>query len=171
MKKLMIGIQLLHCLCWCYGGEEKCVSDFAGLENAVISNPANQHQISLAYFPLKHETYPACVISYYYIGIIRSDENKQNCSTVNVSVEDEVATGCLKYKWCINSFYMELDLSQLQDFSFYILLNDTTEVELEIPPICNVTDINVIYEHFLRITTSVSHWYLSIILFITLCLV
>ena len=53
-------------------------------------------------------------------------------------------TGCSKWKWCINSFYMGLDLDQLQDFSFYILLDSSSEVQLELPPICNINECDLI---------------------------
>ena len=82
--------------------------------------------------------------------------DKLSCPILNMSDGGEVITGCSKWQWCINSFYMAINLSQLQDLSFHIILDATTEVELELPPLCNSTDENILYQHFLRITASVS---------------
>ena len=149
---------VLMCVSWCYGQKaEDCVGpNFADLESSLLTNRANQHQISMAYFPLRREVTPVCVTSYYYIGINSSTIDKPSCPNLNLSDGEEVHTGCSKWQWCINSFYMTLDLAQFQDLSFYIILDTTTEVELELPPLCNNTDENTFYGHFLRITTSVS---------------
>ena len=152
-----VAVILLLFLSWCYGQEDGCISNFAELENAVLSNPENQYQIARAYFPARHEASPVCVTSYYYIGINSSDAVKQSCPTDIMSHEDEVLTGCSKWKWCINSFYMGLDLAQLQDFSLYILLDATSEVELEIPPLCSAYNDVLLKEYLLRITLSVSY--------------
>ena len=52
------------------GQEEGCITNFAELENALLSNHVNQYQIASAYLPPKHEISPVCVIITYYIGII-----------------------------------------------------------------------------------------------------
>ena len=154
----MIYVQvMLMCVRWCFGQKgEDCIGNFADIESSLLTNPANQHQISQAYFPLRHEISPLCVTSYYYIGINSSTVDKPSCPNLNISDGEEVHTGCSKWQWCINSFYMTLDLAQLQDLSFHIILDATTEVQLELPPLCNNTDENTFYRHFLRITTSVS---------------
>ena len=163
MKIAVITTLLLY-LGWCYGEEEEgCISNFAELENALLSNPVNQYQIARAYFPSKSEISPVCVISYYYIGINSSNVIKQSCPTDITSDKDEVFTGCSKWKWCISSFYMGLDLAQLQDFSLYILLDETSEAELSIPPVCNISK-EILYEYLQRTTISVSHVFLLILL-------
>ena len=155
MKRVIFNILVLYLGC-CHGEEkEGCISNFAELENALLSNPVNQYQIARAYFPLKREISPVCVISYYYIGINSSDVIKQSCPTNITSGKDEVFTGCSKWKWCISSFYTSLDLAQLQDFSLYILFDETSEMELELPLVCDMSEY-VLYEHLLRITMSVS---------------
>ena len=157
MSSVLIGVFVL-CLGWSYGqGEEVCISNFAEFENALLSNPINQYQIARAYFPARREINPVCVTSYYYIGINGSDAVKQSCPTDIISDEDEMLSGCSKWKWCINSFYIELNLAQLQDFSLFMLLNIDSEVELELPPVCNIQDKGVIYEYLQRITLSVSY--------------
>ena len=149
---------LIMCLIsWSLGQhEEDCISDYFELENAVLSKPTNRYQILKGYLPLKQETGPACVTSYYYIGINSSDIVKQNCPTDIKPDKDEMLTGCSKWKWCSNSFYMGLDLDQLQDFSFFILLDSSSEVQLELPPVCNINDCDL-NEYLLRITMLVSH--------------
>ena len=157
MKIVRITIALLY-LGWCYGEEEKeCISNFAEFENALLSNPVNQYQIARAYFPTNSEISPVCVTSYYYIGINSSDE--ESCPTDITLDKAEVFIGCSKWKWCISSFYMRLDLSQLQDFSFHILRDETTEAEFEIPPVCNIGK-EILYEYLQRTTISVSHVFL-----------
>ena len=153
--KITVIAALILCLGWCYGEEKGCVSNFAELENALLSNPINQYQIARAYFPPNSEISPVCVISYYYIGINSSDVVKQSCPTDITSDEDGTFTGCSKWKWCINSFYMGLDLAQLKDFSLYILLDDTSEAEIAIPPVCNISK-EILYEYLQRTTISVS---------------
>ena len=152
MKRVVVNILLL-CLGWCHGQEEvECISNYFQLENALLHNPINRYQILNGYLPLKHETGPACVTSYYYIG---DSIAKQNCSTDHdIKETDGMLTGCSKWKWCINSFYMGLDLSQLQDFSFHILADATSETELMLPPVCNnlKDDLN---DYLLRITMLV----------------
>ena len=158
MSSVLIIVFVL-CLGWCYGQEEEevCISNFAEFENALLSNPINQYQIAKAYFPARREINPVCVTSYYYIGINGSDAVKQNCPTNIISDEDGMLSGCSKWKWCINSFYIGLDLAQLQDFSLFMLLNIDSEVELELPSVCNIKDNSVLYEYLQRITLSVSY--------------
>ena len=136
---------------------EGCISTFADLEHELVTNPANKHQLSRAFFPLRHEVNPVCITSYYYVGINSSSIDKQSCSLLNMSDEGENITGCEKWQWCINSFYMAIDLPQLQDLSFYIILDSTTDVVLELPPLCSdINDIDTITQHFQRVTASVS---------------
>ena len=159
MKIVVITVLLLFC--WCYGQEEECISNFAELENTLLRNPENQYQITRAFFPSKRAINPVCITSYYYIGINRSDVVKQSCPNDITSDNEKVFTGCSKWKWCINSFYMGLDLAQLQDFSFFILLDENSEVELEIPPVCNINNSKeILYEYLERTTISVSHVFL-----------
>ena len=153
MKRVVVNILLL-CLGWCHGQEEvECISNYFQLENALLHNPINRYQILNGYLPLKHETGPACVTSYYYIGMNRSKTTKQKCPT-DITKKDGMLTVCSKWKWCTNSFYMGLDLSQLQDFSFHILGNATTETELMLPPVCNNLKDNL-NDYLLRITMLV----------------
>lgn len=152
---MKIAVALLLCLGWCCGEEKGCISNFAELENVLLSNPANQYQIARAHFPLRREISPVCVISYYYIGINSSDVVKQSCPTDITPYKDGMLTGCSKWIWCISSFYLGLDLAQLQDFSLYILFDETSEMELELPLLCNISEYDF-YEYFLRITMSVS---------------
>ena len=154
MKRVVI-ISLFLCLGWCNGQEVECISDYFQLENALLNNPANRYQILNGYLPLKHETGPACVTSYYYIGMNRSDIVNQSCPTA--IKQDKMLTGCSKWKWCTNSFYMGLDLGQLQDFSFHILVNATTETKLTLPPVCNSTTVTKddLNDYLLRITMLV----------------
>ena len=165
MEKIIIVHVLLMFVGWCYGQkDEDCIRTFADLERNVLFNPANKHQISRAYFPLRHEISPVCVTSYYYIGINSSNVDKLSCSTLNVSGGEVTTHGCSKWQWCINSFYMAINLTQLQDLSFHIILDATTEAAIELPPLCNHTNENIYYQHFLRITASVSQEFLIIVM-------
>ena len=157
MKRVIVTILVLYLSC-CYGLEEGCISNFAELENALLNNPENQYQIARAFFPLNREISPVCVITYYYIGTNKSDVVKQSCPT-DITSDNQMftATGCSKWKWCINSFYMGLDLTQLQDFSFFIFRDENSEAELEIPPVCNINNKEILYEYLQRTTISVSH--------------
>ena len=158
IRAVVGSLLLIMCLIgWCLGlKDEECINDYFELENALLSKPANRYQILKGYLPLKYETGPACVTSYYYIGMNSSDIVKRNCPTDIKPDKDEMLTGCSKWKRCINSFYMGLDLDQLQDFSFYILLDSSSEVQLELPPICNINECDLI-EYLLRITMSISY--------------
>ena len=154
MKKVIIvHLVLLVCV------GDGCISTFADLENDLLANPTNRHRISRAYFPLRREISPVCVTTYYYIGINSSSVNKLSCPPLNTSDEDE-RIGCSKWRWCINSFYMAIDLPQLQDLSFHIILDTTTDLIVELSPLCNNTDDHIIYQHFLRVTASVSEVFL-----------
>ena len=157
MKEIRVvvgSLLLIMCLIgwWLGQKDEECISDYFELENALLSKPANRYQILKGYLLLKYETGPACVTSYYYIGMNSIDIVKQNCPTDIKPDKDEMLTGCSKWKWCINSFYMGLDLDQLQDFSF----DSSSEVQLELPPVCNINECDLI-EYLLRITMSVSY--------------
>ena len=159
MKKMMISILILYLGC-SYGQQiGKCLSKFAEVESALLNDFENQYQIAKAYFPLKREMNPVCVTSYYYIGINKSDEAKQSCS--NITISDGMFSGCSKWKWCTNTFYMAFDLAQLEAFSFHILLDVTSEAELEVPPICNISQ-SVLYEYFHRTTVLVSQLFFVI---------
>ena len=155
MKKVIVILHVF--LIICVG--EGCISTFADLEHELLTYPGNKHQLSRAFFPLRHEVNPVCVTSYYYVGINRSSIDKESCSGLNSSMsdEDEEMTGCTKWQWCTNSFYMAIDLPQLEAFSFYIILDATTDVTLELPPLCGDTDHDINNQHFLRATASVSY--------------
>ena len=156
MKGTVIVIVLLCVLGWCYGqAEMECITNYFELENALLRNPANRYQIIEGYLPFKHEINPVCVTSYYYIGMNTTDQIKQNCPT-NIKHKDEKLSGCSKWKWCTNSFYMGFHLDQLQDFSFHILVDATSEVDLVLPPACNITEDELTH-YFLRITMMVRH--------------
>ena len=151
---MIIKMTLFLCLGWCYGQE--CIDNFEKLEKAICGS-TNQYQIAKAYFPAKREISPVCVTSYYYIGVNRSDAVAKDCPVNMLPKEDQDDgfVGCMKWKWCINSFYVNLNLAQLEDYSFHILLDGTSEVSIELPPLCNITK-TVRYEYFLRITLLVS---------------
>ena len=83
--------------------------------------------------------------------------------------EDGMLSGCSKWKWCINSFYIGLNLAQLQDFSLFMLLNIDSEVELELPPVCNIQDKDVLCEYLQRITLSVSFINISCYIVLMMC--
>lgn len=162
MKRMIVNflVTVIY-LCGCYGQEEEgCIRNFANLESAILNNSDNQYQIARAYFPLRRELYPVCVTSYYYLGINKgAGVAKQSCPTDVVT--EGIRSGCLKWQWCINTFYLVFDLPQLEAYSFYILLDTTSEVELELPPVCNINE-TVLYEYFHRITVSVSKVFLVI---------
>ena len=161
MKRVIVHVLItVVYLCGCYGQEEEeCISNFANLENAILNNSESQYQIARAYFPLKREVYPVCVTSYYYFGINKSDVAKQSCPTDLVT--EVIHSGCSKWLWCINTFYLVFDLPQLEAYSFHILLDTTSEVELELPPVCNINK-SVLYEYLHRITVSVSKVFLVV---------
>lgn len=154
MKIVVISLLLL-CLGWCHGEDEvECIRDYFQLENALLHNPNNRYQILNGYLPLKLETGPPCVISYYYIGTNSSNKPKQNCPTNITKDAYGMLIGCSKWKWCTNSFYMGLDLTQLQDFSFHILSNATSETDLILPPVCDDLK-HVLDDYLLQITMLV----------------
>ena len=128
MNKLI----LLVCL-GCVSGQDQCVSNYAKLEDSLLSNPENQYQIAQAFFRPKREVDPVCIIAYYYIGVNTSDVVRQNCPTEMITDENGIITG---WRWCTYSFYMKLDLAQLTDFSFQILLDEISVIDLKLPPMC-----------------------------------
>ena len=129
---------------------ESCISSFKDLEAAILNDSENMYNIAKAYFPLKREINPVCVNSYYYIGL----ERDENC-TYNTTDSNGMLSGCLEWRWCINTFYMAVNINNLRYLSFNILLNVTTEVKLKIPLICNESKY-LLNEYFHRITVSVS---------------
>jgi len=140
---LIIYLSCCHC-------QLSCISSFKDIEDTIFNDSENMYNIAKAYFPLKRETYPVCVNSYYYIGLKRDD----TC-TYKIKKSDEMLSGCLEWRWCINTFYMAFNITNLRYFSFNILLNVTAEVKLEIPLICNASKSDL-DEYFHRITVSVS---------------
>ena len=129
---------------------QDCLKNFAEVENALLDNPENAYQIAKAFFRPRTEGETLCVTAYYYLGLNSTEEDKSNCPSIT-SNED---AGCSKWKWCINTFYMDLNLAQLQIFSFFAIYEKVSEIELRIPPFC-VTN-GTINEYLLRATTSVS---------------
>jgi len=136
-------------------GQEQCVANYAELEDSLLSDPENRYQIAQAFFRPKREINPVCVIAYYYIGVNGSDVVRQDCPTNLTADEEGMVTGCSKWKWCTYSFYMKLNLAQLRDFSFHILLDEISEVDLKLPPLC-IHNNEIIFEYLLRTTMSVS---------------
>ena len=47
--------------------------------------------------------------------------------------------------------------SSASRFLPFMLLNIDSDVELELPPVCNVKDKGILYEYLLRFTLSVSY--------------
>ena len=127
---------------------QSCSVDFAVLEGALLENHVNAYQIANAFFQPRTEGETLCVTAYYYLGLNSTEEDKSNCPSIT-SNED---AGCSKWKWCINTFYMDLNLAQLQIFSFFAIYERVSEIELRIPPLCSDT----MNEYLLRATTSVS---------------
>jgi len=130
---------------------QSCSVDFAVLEGALLENHVNAYQIANAFFQPRTDGETLCVTAYYYLGLNSTEEDKSNCPSIT-SNEDGVVSGCSKWKWCINTFYMDLNIAQLQIFTFFAIYERVSEIELRIPPLCNDT----MNEYLLRATTSVS---------------
>jgi len=145
----------------CVLGQDQCVTNYAELEDSLLNNPENQYQIAKAFFRPKRRVDPVCVFTYYYVGVNTSNVVRQNCPTEMIADEDGIITGCSKWKWCINSFYMKLNLAQLQYFSFNILVDEISDVHLKLAPLC-INNSKTIFEYLLRTTMSVrSHIYVD----------
>jgi len=72
-----------------------------------------------------------------------------------IADEDGIIMGCSKWKWCIYSFYMKLDLAQPRDFSF---LDEISVIGLKLPPMC-ISNNKTLSEYLLRTTMLVSPCY------------
>ena len=134
---------------------QDCLKNFAAVEKALLDSPENAYQIANAFFRPRSEGETLCVTAYYYLGLNSTEEDKSNCPSIT-SNEDGVVSGCSKWKWCVNTFYMDLDLAQLQIFSFFAIYERVSEVELRTLPFC-VSNDGIVNEYLLRVTTSVSY--------------
>jgi len=149
----MVGVWSLTLLAFLHAASaQSCSVDFAVLESALLENHGNAYQIANGFFQPRTEGETLCVTAYYYMGLNSTEEDKFNCPSIT-SNENGVVSGCSKWKWCVNTFYMDLDLEQLQIFSFFAIYKRVSEVELRIPPLCSDT----MNEYLLRATTSVSY--------------
>jgi len=129
-----IGVYFL----WWLGSAQECLKNFAGVEKALLDSPENAYQIADAFFRPRSEGETLCITAYYYLGLNSTEEDKSNCPSIT-SNEDGVVSGCSKWKWCINTFYIDLNLAQLQIFSFFVIYERVSEVELRIPSLCSDT--------------------------------
>ena len=133
---------------------QECLQNYADVEKALLDDPENAYQIARAFFQPRSEGETLCVTAYYYLGVNSTEQtDKSNCPSVALS-ENQELTGCSKWKWCINTFYMDLNITQLQVFSFFIIFEKTAEIELRIPPFC--VSKETMNEYLLRATNSVS---------------
>ena len=108
-------------------GAQECLKNFVEVEMALLDNPENAYQIAKAFFQLRTEGETLCITAYYYLGLNRTEEDKSNCPNIT-SNEDGVVSGCSKWKWCINTFYMYLNLAQLQIFSFFAIYERVSDI-------------------------------------------
>ena len=139
---------------FCIASAQECLQNYAELEKAILDDPENSYHIARAFFRPRSEGETLCVTTYYYLGLNSTEiPDKSNCPNVTLGKNQELS-GCSKWKWCANTFYMDLNITQLQVFSFFVIYEKVSEIELRIPPFCtsNVTT----YEYLLRATNSVS---------------
>lgn len=135
-------------------GQQQCLQNYADVEKALLDNPENAYQIARAFFRPRSEGETLCVTTYYYLGLDSTEEPDQsNCPNVTLDGNQEL-NGCSKWKWCVNTFYMDLNITQLQIFSFFIIYEKTAEIQLRIPAFCVSND--TMNEYLLRATNSVS---------------
>ena len=133
---------------------EECLQNYADVEKALLDGQDNSYQIARAFFRPRSEGETLCVTAYYYLGLNSTGEpNKSDCPNVILGRNQELS-GCSKWKWCVNTFYMDLNITQLQVFSFFVIYEKTAEIELRIPPFC--VNNETMYEYLLRATNSVS---------------
>ena len=139
-------------------GAQDCLQNYADVETALIDDSANAYQIARAFFRPRADGETLCVTAYYHVGLNSTEEeDKSNCPSVTIGSNQEL-TGCSKWKWCINTFYMDLNITQLQVFSFFIIFERTAEIDLRIPPFC--VSEETMNEYLLRATNSVSYNYI-----------
>ena len=139
-------------------GAQECLQDYADVETALVDDSENAYQIARAFFLPRSDGETLCVTAYYHIGLNSTEEvDRSNCPSVTTGRNQEV-TGCSKWKWCINTFYMDLNITQLQVFSFFIIFERTAEIDLKIPPFC--VSEETMNEYLLRATNSVSFNYI-----------
>ena len=133
---------------------QECLENYADAEKALIDDPENSYQIAKAFFMPRSEGETLCATVFYYLGLNSTEEpSKSNCPSVTLGRNQEFH-GCSKWKWCVNTFYMDLNITQLQLFSFFIIYEKTAEIELRIPPFCVGNE--TMYEYLLHATNSVS---------------
>ena len=133
---------------------QECLQNYADVEKALLDDPENSYQIARAFFRPRSEGETLCVTAFYYIGLNSTElPNKSDCPSVILS-RNEQLSGCSKWKWCVNTFYMDLNITQLQVFSFFVIYEKTAEIELIIPPFCVSNE--TMYEYLLRASNSVS---------------
>ena len=133
---------------------QECLQNYADVEKALLDDPENSYQIARAFFRPRSEGETLCVTAFYYIGLNSTElPNKSDCPSVILS-RNEQLSGCSKWKWCVNTFYMDLNITQLQVFSFFVIYEKTAEIELKIPLFCVSNE--TMYEYLLRATNSVS---------------
>ena len=92
---------------------QECLQNYADVERVLLDDPDNAYQIARAFFRPRSEGETLCVTAYYYLGLNSTEElEKSNCPNVTLN-ENQELTGCSKWKWCISTFYMDLNLTQL----------------------------------------------------------
>jgi len=133
---------------------QECLQNYAEVEKALLDDPENAYQIAGAFFQPRTEGETLCVTAYYYLGLNNTEEpDKSNCPNLTHGRDQELR-GCSKWKWCANTFYMDLNITQLQVFSFFVIYEKISEIELRIPSFCVSTETT--HEYLLRATNSVS---------------
>ena len=133
---------------------QQCLQNYADVETALVDDSDNAYQIARAFFQPRSDGETLCVTTYYHVGLNSTEEvDKSNCPSVTTGNNQEL-TGCSKWKWCINTFYMDLNITQLQLFSFFIIFERIAEIDLRIPPFC--VSEETMNEYLLRATNSVS---------------
>ena len=134
---------------------QECLKNYAEVEEALLDNPDNAYRIARAFFKPRSEGETLCVTAYYYLGLNGTEEliDRSNCPSVTLGSNGEL-TGCSKWKWCVNTFYMDLDITQLQVFSFFVIYEKVSDVELRMPSLCVSNE--TVNEYLLRATNSVS---------------
>ena len=134
---------------------QECLENYADVEKALLDDPENSYQIAKAFFIPRSEGETLCATVFYYLGLNNTEESsKSNCPSVTLGRNQELH-GCSKWKWCVNTFYMDLNIMQLQLFSFFVIYEKTAEIELRIPPFCVSNE--TMNEYLLRATNSVSY--------------
>ena len=133
---------------------QECLQNYAEVEKALLDDPENAYQIAGAFFQPRSEGETLCVTAYYHLGLNSTEEpDRSNCPNLTLGIDQELR-GCSKWKWCVNTFYMDLNITQLQVFSFFVIYEEVKEIELRISPFC--VSNKTMHEYLLRATNSVS---------------